>query len=94
MKAIEHVQGENLKLLMEIFTLKMKISELYIQEGPCSSKYISLSLKLDVLMKEYFEEKLKNFIEMTKCGGLEVWKQSQTLDDLFSQDQNLKQLMD
>lgn len=62
MKAIEAVNFENMKLLMEIFILKTKISELYQQTGPGSSDYISLSIKLKLLVDKYLEEKIENLI--------------------------------
>lgn len=58
MSAIENDQRENMKLLMEIFHLKLKVRELYLQTGPASSTYILLKIKLDMLIEEYMEEKL------------------------------------
>ncbi|MGJ7922647.1 Spo0E family sporulation regulatory protein-aspartic acid phosphatase [Neobacillus sp. LXY-4] len=55
----EPIQSENMTLLMEILTLKTDLRELYLQKGPGNSDYISLSLKLDKLINEYFEEKLQ-----------------------------------
>jgi hypothetical protein len=62
MKAIKPMQTENTKLLMEIVDLKIHLSELYNQTGPNSSKYISLSIQLDKLMNEYFEEKVAQLV--------------------------------
>jgi hypothetical protein len=59
MKATE---SENMKLLMDILNLKSKKSELYQQTGPSSSDYISLSIKLDLLVNSYLEEKLVDLI--------------------------------
>ncbi|MCL6572062.1 MAG: hypothetical protein K6T88_10325 [Bacillus sp. (in: Bacteria)] len=59
MKATE---SENMKLLMDILNLKTKKSELYQQTGPSSSDYISLSIKLDLLVNSYLEEKLVDLI--------------------------------
>lgn len=58
MKTIEHVQGENMKLLVEIYQLRIILNKLYSQKGPANSDYISLSIKLDLLIKEYIEEKI------------------------------------
>jgi hypothetical protein len=53
---------DNMNLLMEIAKLKTKIGELYSENGPSSSDYISLSIKLDLLIKEYIEEKIVQLI--------------------------------
>ena len=50
-------QFENMELLKEIFNLKIKLRELYLQTGPANSTYISWKIKLDILIKEYMEEK-------------------------------------
>mgnify|MGYP001047743357 CR=1 FL=1 len=55
-------QIENKKLLMDIVELKIKLSELFSQSGPNTSEYISLSIKLDCLMNEYFDEKIEQLI--------------------------------
>lgn len=55
MEAIEQVQSENMELFMEISNLRNNLNELYNQKGPASSNYISLSLKLNLLIKEYFD---------------------------------------
>lgn len=65
MKVDESIQLENVMLLKEICTLKTKISELYHQKGPCCPDYISLSLKLNSLVNQYFEEKIVSFNEMS-----------------------------
>lgn len=57
MKTSEAVKLENMELLMEIVNLRAKISELYKQSGPNTSEYITLSIELNLLVKEYFEEK-------------------------------------
>lgn len=62
MKANESVPLENMNLLREIVHLKSKISELYNEKGPYSSDYISLSIKLDVLINEYIDEKIVHLI--------------------------------
>jgi hypothetical protein len=62
MIANETVQFENIPLLMNIFNLRTKINELYQQKGPGSSDYIKLSIKLDLLMNEYFDEKIEHLI--------------------------------
>ncbi|WP_156351157.1 hypothetical protein [Neobacillus vireti] len=51
-------QSENRDILVEIRELKSRLNELYRQNGPASSDYISLSLKLNYLMKEFFEVNL------------------------------------
>lgn len=53
----EPLLSENIGLLLEILELKKELRVLYRQGGPGSSGYISLSLKLDLLINEYFEEK-------------------------------------
>lgn len=58
MKVIETVPPENVSLLIEIANLKTEITQLYHQHGPGSSDYISLSIKLDLLINEYIEEKI------------------------------------
>ncbi|WP_153043017.1 hypothetical protein [Neobacillus mesonae] len=58
MKTKETVPYENKKLLMEIADVKKEKNELYKQTGPGSPDYISLSIKLDLLMKEYIDEKI------------------------------------
>jgi hypothetical protein len=62
MKTNKSSQIENKKLLMDIVELKIKQSELFIQSGPNTSEYISLSIKLDCLMNEYFNEKIEQLI--------------------------------
>ncbi|MDP4108228.1 MAG: hypothetical protein Q8935_25210 [Bacillota bacterium] len=58
MKANVSVPLENVNLLMEIAHLKTKVTELYNQNGPGSPDYISLSLKLSLLINEYIDEKI------------------------------------
>ena len=58
MDSKEFVQSENVKLLMEIFNIKAILSELYAQNGPNSSDYISYSCQLNFLVQEYIEEKM------------------------------------
>ncbi|MDQ1000630.1 hypothetical protein QFZ28_001030 [Neobacillus niacini] len=62
MKTIKLTQNENKELLMDIVELKIKLSELFNQTGPNTSEYISLSIKLDCLMNEYFNEKIEQLI--------------------------------
>ena len=68
MEAKRHVHGENMKLLKEIYNLKSKLNEMYIQNGPNSSDYINLSIKLNVLEKKYMEEKLIMYQEVLGDG--------------------------
>ncbi|WP_041580480.1 Spo0E family sporulation regulatory protein-aspartic acid phosphatase [Bacillus sp. 1NLA3E] len=58
----ETIQTENMSLLVEIRSLKENLRELYLQTGPGNSNYISLSIKLDVLINEYIEGQL---VELT-----------------------------
>ncbi|WP_147534638.1 hypothetical protein [Bacillus marasmi] len=55
----EPLLNENIGLLLEIPELKRQLRELYRQSGPGSSDYISISIKLDLLIQEYFEEKAR-----------------------------------
>ena len=57
MKTIELTQMENVELLKEIVHLKTTLNEIYKQDGPSSSEYINLSIKLNTLMHKYFEER-------------------------------------
>ncbi len=57
MTAIAYNQSENTELLMEIIQLRKNLDELYHEKGPACSDYISLSIELTLLTKEYFEEK-------------------------------------
>lgn len=66
MEINEDVQNENMQLLFEIFKMKVNLRELYIQKGPTSPDYISVSIKLDLLTEEYFEEKFLNLITVSK----------------------------
>jgi hypothetical protein len=58
LNAIDHNQSENMNLLLEIYNLKKIVNELYVQKGPVNKDYISFSIKLDVLIKQYIEEKI------------------------------------
>ncbi|MEH7504651.1 Spo0E family sporulation regulatory protein-aspartic acid phosphatase [Neobacillus drentensis] len=64
MEAIESAHIENMELLMEIVNLKTKLSKIYKQIGPSSSEYVTLSIKLNLLMNKYFEEKTKNLVRI------------------------------
>lgn len=103
MNVIDDFQSENMELLMDIFDHKVRLKEFYIQKGPASSDYISLSIKLDLLIKEYFEEKTLNLISMSKDELIEIWKQkgfkhletieaSQKLDEIIIKYQKLNQI--
>lgn len=63
MKANEPIPFENMELLREIDLLKSKKNELYSHTGPSSSDYIDLSLRLDLLMNRYVEEKIEILIK-------------------------------
>lgn len=81
MEANKHVHGENVKLLKEIYNLKMKLNDMYIQSGPNSSDYINLSIKLNVLEKKYMEEKLTIYQEeLDKKGKRQENKQSKFIE--------------
>jgi hypothetical protein len=58
MKADVSVPLENVNLLMQIAHLKTKVTELYNQNGPGCSDYISLSIRLNLLINEYIDEKI------------------------------------
>jgi hypothetical protein len=64
MKTSEAVKVENMELLMEIVNLREKINELYNQSGPNTSEYITLSIQLNLLVKDYFEEKTAQLISV------------------------------
>jgi Spo0E like sporulation regulatory protein len=64
MEAIESAHIENMELLMEIVNLKTKLSEIYNRIGPSSSEYVTLSIKLNLLMNKYFEEKTENLVRI------------------------------
>lgn len=74
MKAVNHVQNENMELLLEIYNLKTTLSDLYSKKGPANGEYISFSIKLDLLLKQYIEEKMTTLndelLEMRKQNGL------------------------
>jgi hypothetical protein len=74
MKAVNHIQNENMELLLEIYNLKTILSELYSKKGPANGEYISFSIKLDLLLKQYIEEKMTmlndELKEMQKQNGL------------------------
>ena len=74
MKAVNHVKNENMDLLLEIYNLKTTLSDLYSKKGPANGEYISISIKLDLLLKQYIEEKMTmlndELIEMQKQNGL------------------------
>lgn len=56
-----YVQRENVTLLKEIYNIKKTLNELYAQNGPNSSDYITFSCQLNFLMNEYIEEKMNLF---------------------------------
>lgn len=74
MKTNNLVQNENMNLLLEIYNLKTVVSELYSKKGPVNGDYITSSIKLDFLIKQYIEEKMKmlndELIEMRKQNGV------------------------
>lgn len=66
MGTIKYSQDENNKLLMEIMNLRINLSELYAQSGPSSSNYISDSIKLDLLINEYLDEKISKLTSIAQ----------------------------
>jgi hypothetical protein len=72
MEAKYHLQGENISLLKEIMNLRTNLSELYSQTGPSSPDYISLSIKLDLLINKYFDEKISSFTNFSKDILMEI----------------------
>lgn len=103
MEENEHVQSENMRLLMEIFKLKVHLEEIYNQKGPDTPEYITLSIKLNLLTKEYFEEKMLSLIDVSKDNLTDIWNRngfkhvdtieaSQKLDELIVKYQKLKQV--
>jgi hypothetical protein len=66
MEPKDYLQGEDLKLLKEIMNLRTNLSELYTQTGPSSPDYISLSIKLNLLINKYFDEKISNLSNFSK----------------------------
>jgi hypothetical protein len=62
MRTDRFIETENSKLLMDIVELRVKLSNLYNSTGPNTSEYVSLSIKLDCLMNEYFDEKIAQIV--------------------------------
>jgi hypothetical protein len=62
MKANKSDEIENTKLLMDIVNLKIQLRELYNQKGPNTSEYVSVKINLDILMNEYFEQKITQLV--------------------------------
>jgi hypothetical protein len=62
MRTDRMIETENSKLLMDIVELRVKLSNLYNSTGPNTSEYVSLSIKLDCLMNEYFDEKIAQIV--------------------------------
>ncbi|MEQ2529444.1 hypothetical protein EKG37_07590 [Robertmurraya yapensis] len=52
--------AENMELLSEIIQLKTEKNKLYRQSGPNSSGYLDLTLRLNLLMTKYIDEKIEN----------------------------------
>lgn len=104
MIAHEQVPGEKIKLLMQqIFNLRIDLSKVFIQKGPASSEYRELSVKLESLLKAYYEEQLLKLIAILKDELIELWIQKglrhhktiearQKLDQIIIQYQKLKNL--
>jgi hypothetical protein len=62
MKEHETMPFENMELLKEITQLKTKKSVLYTQSGPNSSDYLDLTIKLNVLVTQYIDEKIDHLM--------------------------------
>ncbi|WP_338470719.1 hypothetical protein R4Z10_18315 [Niallia sp. XMNu-256] len=60
METFEPSQSENV-MLLKIIHLRDRLGEIHAQSGPNSSKYIDLSIQLNLLEKEYIEKKIKTF---------------------------------
>ncbi len=74
MIAHEQVPGEKMKLLMQqIFNLRIDLSKIFVQKGPSSSEYRELSIKLESLLKAYYEEQLLKLINILKEELMELW---------------------
>lgn len=73
MEANQQIQSENNDLLLEILNLRLNLSELYLRTGPSSPDYISLSLKLDFLVNQYFDEKAPKLMNTPKEQHMELW---------------------
>lgn len=76
---IDFTQRKDMKLLTEIHTLKSYLDEISHQRGPANPEYISLSLKLDTLIKKYIEYKLLDLMKTSKNEPKEVKNLSETL---------------
>ena len=55
-------QNRNMKL-MKIIMLREHLEELYNQSGSNSSKYITISLELRLLEREYVEERISEVLK-------------------------------
>lgn len=66
METFEQSQSENIKLL-KIIHLRNRLGEIQAKSGPNSSKYIDISLQLDLLEKEYIDEKVQTFKGIKTC---------------------------
>ncbi|WP_442596655.1 hypothetical protein [Neobacillus sp. D3-1R] len=53
-------ETESKNLLIEILTTRELLKDLYNEKGPNSSDYISLSVKHNVLIDQYFEKKQRD----------------------------------
>ncbi|WP_042462756.1 aspartyl-phosphate phosphatase Spo0E family protein [Neobacillus dielmonensis] len=62
MEIIENLPNENIKLLKEIANTRTQLLDLYTQHGPASPDYISLSLKQNLLINQYIEEKIASMV--------------------------------
>lgn len=96
MKTKEKVQSENMGLLSEIYHLRIILKEIYSQKGPANSDYISLSIKLNLLVNEYIDEKISmlkdELIEICNQKGFqhqETIETSQKLDKVIIEYQKL-----
>lgn len=72
MAANQQIQSENNDLLLEILNLRLNLSELYLRTGPSSPDYISLSLRLNLLVNQYFDEKAPKLMSTPKETHMKI----------------------
>jgi hypothetical protein len=84
MESKERIPNENMKLLKEIFSLKEMLNELYAQNGPNSSNYLSLSMKLKVLEREFIDQEINLFIDELDEGRKQKGIQHQEIMEIKS----------
>jgi hypothetical protein len=96
-------QEEIKQLRQDIFNLRIDLSKTFSQTGPNSPKYTELSIKLESLLKAYYEVQLLTWIHVLKDELIEISflkgledsstiEASQKLDQLIIQYQKLKDI--